>query len=60
MKFVKSSDSKLDCQVGTVIGKLGSYRDSHPYGDYFIIKTDSEIEGYDPVVVMTEHCLERI
>lgn len=56
VRFIKTSDPKLDGQIGKVMGRFGS----DPRADFYIVKLDSPVEGYDPAIVMIEHCLEKV
>lgn len=48
--FVKTSDQRLDGQIGKIIGRIGRT-------EHYIVLFDQIIEGYDPSIAITEHCL---
>ena len=59
VRFVRTSDSRLDGMTGIVLGRFGG-PNSLSFTDYYIVKMDVDIVGYDPAIVLTEHCLEKI
>lgn len=55
VKFVKTSDPRLDNQTGIVLGKYGM----EDFG-FHIVMFDKQPEGYDKAIVITDACLEFV
>lgn len=57
VRFVKTGDSRLDGQTGTVLGKSFT----HPVTDFYIVLLSIAITGYlDKAICMIEACLESV
>lgn len=58
VKFIKTSDERLDDKTGSIIG----YSSRHAEMDFYIVLLDEKL-SYQPdikALVITEHCLEAI
>lgn len=58
VRFVRTTDPRLDGQIGTV---LGCHYANAGHGDSFIVLYDKPIPGYSSkAMVISEACLERV